>query len=215
MRKKLTTIAIAVTAIVFSVYIVYDHFFAEQENTNDQLMQQFLSGDDSDRSPEEDFTYSESEEIGGYPGMMAPALPLEAWGDREDLHISDYKGDFVILNAWASWCAPCRDEIPYLIDFHENYLDENVQVLGINMTNTETSETRINTFIEELSIPYDLAMDREGLVEEQFRIQFLPSTFIIDPDGRIAVRKMGYATYDMIVDMYEEAIEIFESNNNE
>ncbi|MFA9556576.1 TlpA family protein disulfide reductase [Evansella sp. AB-rgal1] len=209
MNQKGINLLIASIAILFIGYVVYDYFFLDTD-TNQQLLEDYFTNPVNNNETE-DNTYSKSNEVGASLGKLAPNVTLDVWQENEQKSISDYKGSFVILNAWASWCGPCRDEIPYLIEFHENYLDENVTVLGVNMTTTEASEERVDNFTNDFQMPYDLVMDREGLVRDLYRINSMPTTIVIDPDGRITERKLGYATYDMIVAMYESAREKYDN----
>ncbi|MDQ0256070.1 thiol-disulfide isomerase/thioredoxin [Evansella vedderi] len=206
--KNKRSIIITLAALIITSYVIYDHFFTSTvSDGNQQRLEEYLANDGLD--PREKEEYIESDEYGAYPGRMAPPFSLPSWDDTGDIQLSDYLGNFVIVNAWASWCGPCRDEIPYLIDFHENYSDENVVVLGVNMTTTEASESRAITFINEFNIPYDIAMDFDGLMLQEYEIISMPMTFVVDPEGRIVIRKLGYMDYDMIVEMYKEAIEIY------
>ncbi|MCD8509187.1 MAG: TlpA family protein disulfide reductase [Bacillus sp. (in: Bacteria)] len=207
--NKITSLVIVVIALVVVGYVIIDHFNTMEQDANQQRLDEYLANQGLD--PREEEEYVESDEYGPYKGMMAPTFSLPSWDDSKDIYLRDYEGSFVIINAWASWCPPCRDEIPYLIEFHENYLDdENVHVLGVNITTTEANVSSAVTFINDFNISYDIVMDHDGFVERNYRIFSLPMTFVVDPDGRIVIRKTGFMDYDMIVDIYEEAMEIYE-----
>ncbi|ADU28553.1 TlpA family protein disulfide reductase [Evansella cellulosilytica] len=207
LKKRLMNLSIFIIAILVSGYVVYDYILKESSR-NDQRIEEYLSTGGIENRDEE-VSYSESEEIGPYPGRIAPNFTLPSWDESSEISLHDYRGNFVIMNAWASWCGPCKDEIPYLIDFHENYAEEDVEVLGVNLTNTETSKSSAIAFINDFNIPYDIAMDVEGFVEKEYLIVSLPMTFVIDPDGRTIIRKVGYMNYEQIIALYEEAQEIY------
>lgn len=207
--NKITSLLITVIALIVVGYVVIDHFNTMGQDANQQRLDEYLANQGLD--PREEEEYVESDEYGPYKGMMAPAFSLSSWDDSKEINLRDYAGSFVIVNAWASWCPPCRDEIPYLIEFHENNVeDDNVHVLGVNITTTEASVSSAVTFINDFNISYDIVMDHDGFVERNYRIFSLPMTFVVDPDGRIVIRKSGFMDYNMIVDLYEEAMEIYE-----
>lgn len=102
--------------------------------------------------------------------------------------LSDYRGKWVIVNYWATWCAPCRDEMPDLEKFHQKHKGKAV-VIGINME--ETTDENIREFIEHFKITYPVLLtevERRGPLGE---ITGMPTTFIISPTGEMVKRLLG------------------------
>lgn len=111
--------------------------------------------------------------------------------------LSDYQGKWVIINYWATWCPPCREEIPELILFHEKHKDHDAVVLGVNMQDVAVGELR--QFIDDNFISYPIfagspQMDTVGPVPG------LPTTYLIAPDGHLAARQVGGVTAKTIED---------------
>ncbi|MBN1445218.1 MAG: redoxin domain-containing protein [Candidatus Omnitrophica bacterium] len=95
------------------------------------------------------------------------------------VNLSDYRGKVVILNFWATWCPPCRTEIPDFVKFYKNHKDKGVEIIGIALNSTEEE---VKKMIEDYGINYTICMS-DGKVEGPYGIRFIPATFIIDRDG--------------------------------
>lgn len=122
---------------------------------------------------------------------QAHAAPVDF--QLADIHgnehrLSDYRGKWVIVNYWATWCLPCRDEIPDLQRFHRRYKDQAV-VIGINME--ETSDENIREFIKHYQISYPVLLTEVERVGPLGEISGMPTTFIISPAGEVVKRVLG------------------------
>lgn len=102
--------------------------------------------------------------------------------DGETMKLSDLRGKVVIMNFWASWCGPCRDEAPALKNVADRYANEDVVVLGIAYTDTDKNARK---FINEFDITYFNAPDIGTRISDIYNIQGVPETFVIDKEGNI------------------------------
>jgi peroxiredoxin len=127
-------------------------------------------------------------------GRQAPDLRLESLDGRQ-VSLADYAGQVVLLNFWATWCPPCKEEIPAIEKAYQAHRDDGFVVLGIN--DGEASEV-IRAFADELGITYPVLIDKRGDVAAQYRRRGLPLTVIVDRDGVIQVRHEGYLTADQL-----------------
>ena len=123
-------------------------------------------------------------------GRQAPDLRLESLDGRQ-VSLADYAGQVVLLNFWATWCPPCKEEIPAIERAYVAHRDEGFMVLGIN--EGEALEI-VQTFASELGITYPVLIDKRGDVAAQYRRRGLPLTLIVGRDGVIQVRHEGYLT---------------------
>ncbi len=123
------------------------------------------------------------EGIGQAPSFTLPDL------DGNQVQFSDYSGKIVILNFWASWCVPCRIEIPQLIDLYNRYRDRGVQVLGIAVD--PAGPEALRAFSDELNVNYPMLVGDEKTFYEFGGLVGLPTTFVIDQHGTILSRHMG------------------------
>lgn len=130
------------------------------------------------------------------------AAQFELKGLDGQLHrLSDYRGHWVVVNYWAMWCLPCREEIPELIRFHERHKDEDAVVLGV--TSTTANRERLDQFVAENEINYPVLLIEPGM-EPLAPLKGVPATFLVAPDGAVVARKMGRVTADGLQKMIEE-----------
>ena len=114
--------------------------------------------------------------------------------DRESYRLSDYNGKHVILNFWASWCAPCRAEIPEFVEFYKNANEDTVVLLGINQTSSEASAGAVREFAEGRGMKFPILLDSSNRVHGLYGIRGIPTTVIVGPDGLIKAQRMGAVT---------------------
>jgi cytochrome c biogenesis protein CcmG/thiol:disulfide interchange protein DsbE len=112
----------------------------------------------------------------------APDFELTTF-EGESFKLSDLQGDVVVLNFWAGWCGPCRDEAPALQNTWEHYRDRGVVFVGVAWADNGPSS---RAFLEEFGITYLNGPDLETRISENYNIQGVPETFIINQDGEIA-----------------------------
>ena len=114
--------------------------------------------------------------------------------DGESKKLSDYKGNRIILNMWATWCPPCRAEMPDMQRFYDKYTDENVVILGINLTSSEKNQENITGFIDEFGISFPILLDEKNSVADRFQAVSIPTSYMIDSRGVIQHKNRG--TYE-------------------
>ncbi|KAA0956380.1 TlpA family protein disulfide reductase [Planococcus sp. ANT_H30] len=109
----------------------------------------------------------------------------------QTVQLSDYRGKKVILNFWATWCPPCRAEMPHMQQFHENNLDGDVEILAVNLTEQDNGEQAIRSFIDEFGLTFTMPMDETGSVAQTYQIRTVPTTYILNTKGEIAQKIIG------------------------
>ncbi|MCF7804387.1 MAG: TlpA family protein disulfide reductase [Candidatus Marinimicrobia bacterium] len=108
----------------------------------------------------------------------------------EEISLSDYRGEVVILDFWATWCPPCKAEIPGFVDLYEKYGDENLEIIGISLDRDGWNAVR--PFLEEYDVNYPVALGNQQLVEQYGNIRSIPTTFVIGKDGEIRRKYVGF-----------------------
>lgn len=137
------------------------------------------------------------------PAQREPAPGVEGTTlEGKSLSLSSYEGEVVLLNFWASWCPPCRDEVSVLQKIQQKTSDQGVAIVGVDMMD---SKANAKAFARTHDIDYPSIYDQPGAVALQFRgtmpPQAVPTTIIIDRQGRIAGRILGEAHYDQLMPM--------------
>lgn len=123
-------------------------------------------------------------------GQLAPDFELKT-ADGQIARLSDFRGQKILLNFWASWCPPCKSEIPDLNEFYKEHKKENVTVLSINMTYAEESKQAVHTFRDMYKINYPILLDQSGNIAKLYRIITIPTSYFIDANGIIRKRIIG------------------------
>ncbi len=126
-----------------------------------------------------------------------PAAPSFSLTDIEGrrLDLASYRGKVVLLDFWATWCAPCREVIPRFVAWQKEYGPRGLQVIGISL---DDSPVPVRRFAKELHLNYPVAVGNAALAERYGGILGLPVAFVIDREGRIVSRHSGGANPDAI-----------------
>jgi peroxiredoxin len=121
------------------------------------------------------------------PGQLAPDFTLQ-FADGTKTQLSDWQGQPVVLNFWATWCAPCREEMPEFVAAYDRYQDDGLVVVGVN---AQESASQAAEFMGEFDMAFPVALDVRGDVQQLYNVRGLPTTVFIDREGRIVERWAG------------------------
>ncbi len=127
--------------------------------------------------------------------LLAVDMPLtDIHGNK--VNLSSYQGQWVVVNYWATWCPPCIVEMPELQSFHDDHVDKDALVLGIN---TELiGKQQLAEFLEDYFITYPVFVSKPIQQSELGLIPGLPTTFLVAPSGEVVARQVGPVTREMI-----------------
>ncbi len=134
--------------------------------------------------------------VGIAKGNKAPDFKLPTL-DEKYMKLSEFAGKKVILNFWATWCPPCRVEMPHMEKLYKDY-EEDVVVLGVNLTQTEKSQNDVRAFVKEFGLTFPVVMDIEGDVASTYQIFAYPTSYIIDSQGIIQEIFKGAINYEIM-----------------
>lgn len=122
------------------------------------------------------------EGLGPAPSFTLPSL------DGQEKSLEDFKGRPILLHFWATWCPPCREEMPLFQKFYNELGPSGLVVLGINVG--EPPEV-VRNFVEELKVTFPILLDEKGKIANKYGVRGLPTTFWIDPSGEIVDVTLG------------------------
>jgi len=133
---------------------------------------------------------SSETETGLKQGNVPPDFELTTLtGDV--VRLSDYKGKKVILNFWATWCPPCKEEMPHMEKYYQKNKDtENIEIIAVNMTTAERPES-VREFVDAYELTFPIPLDKTGEIMDAYKIGQLPMTYMINTDGTIAHQISG------------------------
>jgi peroxiredoxin len=127
----------------------------------------------------------------GHERRQAPDFALKD-ADGKTVRLSDYRGKVVLLDFWATWCGPCKIEIPWFMEFERTYRDRGFAVIGISMD--EEGWDAVKPFVADLAVNYRMVLGNDQVAEEYGGVEALPTTFLIDREGKIAAVHVGLAS---------------------
>ena len=125
---------------------------------------------------------------GDVRGKVAPDFELTSL-DGKRVKLSDYRGKAVLLNFWATWCSPCKVEMPWFVDLQKKYGNDGLVVLGVAMDDSDSA--KIAQFASEMGVNYPVLLGTDKVSEEYGNVEFLPTSFYIDREGKFVGKGVG------------------------
>jgi len=125
------------------------------------------------------------------PAVTATEFTLMST-DGRDIKLSDYEGQFVLVNFWATWCPPCVEEMPSLDNLHKHFAGANFKVLGVH---AGPALVTVKTFLEKHPVSFDIVIDKK-MELSSWGVTGLPTTFLVSPEGEIIYKAVGECEWD-------------------
>jgi len=122
---------------------------------------------------------------------MAPNFKLE--GQQSAIELSKYRGQIVYVDFWASWCQPCRKSFTWMNKMQNLYGNEGFKVIAINL---DESRDKANTFLKQIPANFDVAFDPQGNTAEAYHVKAMPSSYLIDKNGKVVHANLGFRGND-------------------
>jgi thiol-disulfide isomerase/thioredoxin len=148
-------------------------------------------------------------------GKPAPAFELEDLGGKK-VSLADYKGKAVLLNFWATWCAPCKIETPWLVELRNQYAPQGFEILGVStegdgvgkddMAAWNKNKAMIEKSVQQLKMPYPVLIDGDSISNQYGGLDQLPTSFFLDKDGTVVATQLGLTSKDEIESNIKKAL---------
>ncbi|AMQ20871.1 TlpA disulfide reductase family protein [Geobacillus sp. JS12] len=136
-------------------------------------------------------------------GNRAPDFALRTL-NGEEVRLSDFRGKKVIVNIWATWCPPCRAEMPDMQAFYEEYKNQGVEIVAVNLTKSEKNSEQVTRFIETYGITFTVVLDEKGEVSQRYQAQAIPTSYVIDSEGIIRNKMIGPMSKDWMMEQMKQ-----------
>ena len=142
---------------------------------------------------------------GDVAGAVAPNFELNVLSaSGKTMKLSDLKGKAVLLNFWATWCEPCKVEMPWFVDLQKEYGPQGLQIIGVSMDDDE--EKTVSDFAKKMGVNYPILIGTEKIAELYGGIEGLPTSFFIDRSGKVVAREAGLISESRIVDNIKRSL---------
>jgi thiol-disulfide isomerase/thioredoxin len=135
---------------------------------------------------------------------LAPDFSLESL-DGKSLRLSDLRGKAVLLNFWATWCGPCKIEMPWFVDLQKEYGSQGLQIVGVAMD--DASKEDISKFAKDMGVNYPILIGKESVGDQYGGVPALPESFLISRDGKIVDKIIGLRGKAEIEDAVKKALD--------
>jgi thiol-disulfide isomerase/thioredoxin len=129
----------------------------------------------------------QAQELRPWPGVITPALALSDLEGKPH-RLADYRGKVVLVNFWATWCVPCREEMPSIERLRTSLDGRPFVVLAVNLAEPES---RIRKFLEAVPVSFPVLLDKNAQAAKAWQARVLPATFIVGPDGVVRYQYFG------------------------
>ena len=139
----------------------------------------------------------------GARGDEAPDFTLASL-DGQNVKLSDLRGKAVLLNFWATWCGPCKIEMPWFVQLQNEYGPQGLQIVGVAMDDASVED--IARFTKEIGVNYPILLGKEAVGQSYGGVSVLPTTYFIARNGRIVAREFGLQSRSVFVDHIKEAL---------
>ncbi len=126
--------------------------------------------------------------LSAYAVDSAPDFALKSLSG-ENLRLREYRGNVVMINFWATWCGPCRQEMPALSRLYDKYRSAGFMLFGVNV---DADPSAANQMVKKLRVTYPILIDTEKQASELYRVNAMPMTVLIDRDGKVRYLHKGY-----------------------
>jgi len=136
-------------------------------------------------------------------GGPAPDFDLQTL-DGKNVKLSDYRGKAVLLNFWATYCGPCKIEMPWFVELQNEYGPQGFQIVGVAMDDASTEE--IAKFAKDMNVNYPILLGKEAVGQSYGGVSVLPTTFFVGRDGKLIAREFGLQSRSVFVDHIKQAM---------
>ncbi|HEV2276495.1 MAG TPA: TlpA disulfide reductase family protein [Acidobacteriaceae bacterium] len=193
MKRNQWVIVLVLGALVLMFWSGYTNF---KRRKQEQLAQQHSQ---AVLVPESGGNQSVQQDVAGDEGLpnlrgkKAPDFTLHS-ADGKKISLSDYKGKAVLINFWATWCAPCKIEMPWFIGLRKQYADQGFEILGVSEDDSNVTRAQILKFGQQQGINYPLLMGDDAVSHKYGGIEFLPTSYFVGRNGKVVAETAGLAS---------------------
>jgi len=200
LKRNVTVVLVVLVALGLMLWSGYQNLQRRRAERNGQPHVTVL--DQSNRTVQQDVASDEG--LPNLRGKKAPQLTLKTLQGRK-VSLTDYKGKAVLINFWATWCAPCKLEMPWFVDLHKQYAPEGFEILGVSEDEVK-DRPQIGKFAEKIGVNYPILIGDDVASKAYGGVEFLPTSYYIGRDGKVVEETAGLASRDEIETNIKKAL---------
>jgi peroxiredoxin len=187
-KRNQWVIVLVLAAFVLMVWSGYANYKRRKQYAQRQAQGTLVPETSNNQSVQQDVSADEG--LPDLRGKRAPDFSLRTVEGKK-VSLSDYKGKAVLINFWATWCAPCKIEMPWLVSLRNQYAGQGFEILGVNADDAGTPRTKLAKFGQEQGLNYPLLVGDDAMSRKYGGVEFLPTSYFVGRDGKIVAETAG------------------------
>ena len=191
MKRNLIVILVVVVALGLMAWSGYQNL--QRRRAAQKAQPHVAVLDQSNQTVQQDV---ESEGLPNLRGKKAPAFTLKTQDGRK-VSLADYKGKAVLVNFWATWCVPCKLEMPWFVDLRKQYAAQGFEILGVNEDEAK-DHGQIGKFTRKIGVNYPILLGSDATAKSYGGVDVLPTSFYVGRDGKVVEEAAGLISRDEI-----------------
>jgi thiol-disulfide isomerase/thioredoxin len=202
-KRNQWVIVLVTAAFALMVWSGYANYKRRKQYAQRQAQGTLVPETANNQSVQQDVAADEG--LPDLRGKHAPDFSLRSVEGKK-VTLADYKGKAVLINFWATWCAPCKIEMPWLIALRSQYAPQGFEILGINADEPGTPRTKLVKFGQEEGLNYPLLVGDDAMERKYGGIEFLPTSFFVGRDGKVVAETAGLVSKDEVEASIKKAL---------
>jgi peroxiredoxin len=202
-KRNQWVIVLVIAAFALMMWSGYENYKRRKQYAQRQAQGTLTSETANNQSVQQDVAADEG--LPDLRGKRAPDFILKTVEGKK-VSLADYKGKAVLINFWATWCAPCKIEMPWLIALRSQYAPQGFEILGVNADYPGTAVTKLAKFGQEQGLNYPLLVGDDSMEHKYGGVEFLPTSFFVGRDGKVVAETAGLVSKSEIEASIKKAL---------
>ena len=203
MKRNQWVILLVLAAFALMVWSGYTNYKRRKQYALQKVQGTSVAEGANNQSVQQDVAADE-----GMPdlrGKRAPEFSLRTV-DGKKISLADYKGKAVLINFWATWCAPCKIEMPWFVALHNQYASQGFEILGVSEDDADTPRSKLAKFGKEQGLNYPLLVGEDAMSRKYGGVEFLPTSYFVGRDGKVVAETAGLVSKDEVEASIKKAL---------
>jgi peroxiredoxin len=202
-KRNQWVIVLVLAAFVLMVWSGYANYKRRKQYAQRQAQGTLVPETANNQSVQQDVAADEG--LPDLRGKRAPDFSLRTVEGKK-VSLADYKGKAVLINFWATWCAPCKIEMPWLVALRSQYAPQGFEILGVNADDPGTPRSKLAKFGEEQGLNYPLLVGDDAMSRKYGGVEFLPTSYFVGRDGKIVAETAGLVSKNEVEASIKKAL---------